>query len=105
MSLEPSGHSTAVPQSTALTNEDIKASPATAEQTPQRSEWIFGYPGDESASYWGHGIDEALEIIRAIEKVGIPCCIVGIHALGYCGARRVPDVSHSWEYLMYTAQL
>ncbi len=47
----------------------------------------------KQASYNGHGILEALDIIRIIENAGIACCIVGGRALRYYGVPRVASVS------------
>jgi hypothetical protein len=79
----------------ALIDADTDAVPEVAQQGPTDSAWIFGLPGDKPASYGGDGIEEALEVIRALEKADIPCCIGGIHALQYFGAGRVPDLSFS----------
>jgi hypothetical protein len=48
---------------------------------------------DKEASGNGHGPQEILEIIKRLDKAGIPSCIVGISALMYYGAKRVRNVS------------
>lgn len=44
------------------------------------------------ASCGGHGTLEILEIIESLKNAGITCCIVGLSALKYYGARRLREV-------------
>lgn len=52
----------------------------------------FGKPGEADC---GRGVDQALEVINALESHGISCCVAGTKALIYYGAHRVPVVSYS----------
>ena len=54
------------------------------------SNWSFGSSGDQ---YPARCDLEVLEIIAALEKAGIPCCIVGTAALICFGTGRVSDVN------------
>jgi hypothetical protein len=53
----------------------------------------IGGATEPHASCGGHGTLEIREIVQALEKAGITCCIVGVSALLYYGARRGRDVS------------
>jgi hypothetical protein len=52
-----------------------------------------GVSAEKEASGKGHGTQEILEVITALDRAAIPSCIVGISALMYFGARRVRNVS------------
>ncbi|KAI1455992.1 hypothetical protein F4805DRAFT_254108 [Annulohypoxylon moriforme] len=56
-------------------------------------------PSSKAASYGGRGIVEVLDVIRILEAVDIPCCVVGGYALVYYGARMVPN---NWEICVPT---
>ncbi|KAH8762767.1 hypothetical protein F5882DRAFT_431431 [Hyaloscypha sp. PMI_1271] len=45
-----------------------------------------GTPVQEGASSGGHGILEALRVIKVLENAGIPCCVVGTSPLKNFGA-------------------
>lgn len=51
------------------------------------------------ASCNGHGTLEMLEIITAFEKAGIDCCMVGVSALKFYGARRMRLVRPCLDYV------
>ncbi|KAK3899743.1 hypothetical protein C8A05DRAFT_17864 [Staphylotrichum tortipilum] len=53
-------------------------------------------PGE---AHCGRGVGEALDVIRALEAHGIPCCVAGVKALVYYGAHRVPM---NWEICVPT---
>jgi len=54
-------------------------------------------PGDALPGSGGHGTQDILDVIKGFEGEGIPCCVVGIGALKYFGARRRRDVSMGLE--------
>ncbi|KAM7184868.1 hypothetical protein V8F33_012738 [Rhypophila sp. PSN 637] len=49
-----------------------------------------GHFGDAIASHSGSGTVEMHSVVELLKEAGIPCCVVGTHALGYYGAGRVP---------------
>ncbi len=76
-----------------MDNDERKpVSEASEPQHPPSFPWLpdMGKPGD---AHCGRGVNEALDVIAALEGHGIPCCVVGTKALVYYGARRVPMVS------------
>lgn len=76
-----------------LTAQDNGADHVEADNTPFISgQYDFGAPGDVSASHGGAGAVEMRDAIRLLREAGIPSCVVGVHALRYYGAFRVPRV-------------
>ncbi|KAF7504953.1 hypothetical protein GJ744_001534 [Endocarpon pusillum] len=51
------------------------------------------------ASCNGHGTFEMLDIVQALEKAIIDCCMVGVSALKFYGAR---GMGHEWELCVPT---
>jgi hypothetical protein len=47
-----------------------------------------------------YGVPTILEVTKTLESFGIPCCLVGICALIYYGARRIRHVSIGDSHLV-----
>jgi hypothetical protein len=67
-------------------------SAAGSSETQQPTPYVLDL-GKAGEADCGRGVDEALDVINAVESSGIPCCVVGAKALVYYGAHRVPMVS------------
>ncbi|KAK4098370.1 hypothetical protein N658DRAFT_561083 [Parathielavia hyrcaniae] len=76
--------------------DNADSQPASTAPEPYPYVLDLGKPGDADC---GRGVDETLDVIAALEGLGIPCCVVGTKALVYYGAHRVPP---TWEICVPT---